>query len=112
GWSARDDWLRGEGMFDAGRYPVMRFRSTELVFVQGRLVAAAGLLTLRDVTRRVSFRVERFQCAPAPGGGRESCAADGISTIRRSDFGMTTALGLVSDDVELSFRVAASRPRH
>lgn len=111
GWSVRDDWLRGESMFDASRYPMMRFRSTGLVFAQGKLVAVVGLLTLRDVTRQVSFRVERFQCGPGPDGLHEGCGAGAQATIRRSDFGMTSALGLVDDEVELSFQVSASRVR-
>jgi len=109
GWGARDDWLRSESMFDASRYPMMRFRSTGLVFSQGRLVSVVGLLTLRDVTRQVSFKVERFQCGLGAERSRDGCGAGALATIRRSDFGMTTALGLVGDEVELSFQVTASR---
>jgi polyisoprenoid-binding protein YceI len=45
GWNARDAWLRGEHMFDVAHYPVMRFRSTELVFDQTRLIGIRGLLS-------------------------------------------------------------------
>jgi polyisoprenoid-binding protein YceI len=109
GWSVRDDWLRSESMFDASRYPMMRFRSTGLVFSQGKLVSVVGLLTLRDVTRQVSFKVERFQCGLGGERSRDGCGAGALATIRRSDFGMNTALGLVGDEVELSFQVTASR---
>jgi polyisoprenoid-binding protein YceI len=33
----------------------------------------------------------------------------GMSTIKRSDFGLTYALGLVGDDIDLSFQVTAFR---
>jgi polyisoprenoid-binding protein YceI len=109
GWGARDAWLRGEDMFDVARYPVMRFRSTQLVFNQDRLIGVAGLLTLRDVTRPVILKIERMQCGSDPDGGREGCGAGAVSTIKRSDFGLTYALGLVGDDIDLSFQVTAFR---
>jgi polyisoprenoid-binding protein YceI len=109
GWGARDAWLRGEDMFDVAHYPVMRFRSTQLVFNQDRLIGMAGLLTLRDVTRPVILKIERMQCGRDPDGGREGCGAGAVSTIKRSEFGLTYALGLVGDDIALSFQVTAFR---
>jgi polyisoprenoid-binding protein YceI len=91
GWGARDAWLRGEDMFDVARFPVIRFHSTQLVFNQNRLIGISGLLTLRDVTRPVSLRVEHMQCGRDPDGGREGCGADAVSTIKRSDFDLPCA---------------------
>ena len=109
GWSVRDAWLRGEDMFDVAHFPVMHFHSTQLVFNHDRLIGIAGMLTLRDVTRPVILRIERIQCGRDPDGGREGCGAGAVSTIKRSDFGLTYALGLVGDDIELSFQVTAFR---
>jgi polyisoprenoid-binding protein YceI len=109
GWSVRDDWLRGEDMFNVTRHPVVRFRSTRLVFDQSRLVGVAGLLTLRDVTRPVVLKVERLECGAEGPGAREGCGASAVSMIKRSDFGMSYALGLVGDEVSLSFQVKANR---
>ena len=111
GWGARDAWLRGEDMFDVARYPVMRFRSTQLVFNQDRLIGIAGLLTLRDVTRPVILKIDRLQCGSDLDGGRDECGAGAVSRIKRSEFGLTYALGLVGDDIDLSFQVTASRIR-
>jgi polyisoprenoid-binding protein YceI len=111
GWRARDAWLRGEDMFDVARYPVMRFRSTQLVFNQDRLIGIAGLLTLRDITRPVTLKIDRMQCGGEAEGGREGCGAGVVSTIKRSDFGLNYALGLVGDDIDLSFQVTAVRVR-
>jgi len=109
GWSARDAWLRGEDMFDVARFPVMRFHSTQLVFNHDRLIGIAGMLTLRDITRPVILKIERMQCGRDPDGDREGCGAGAVSTIKRSDFGLTYALGLVGDDIELTFQVTAFR---
>lgn len=109
GWGARDAWLRGEDMFDVANFPVMRFQSTQLVFNQERLIGIAGLLTLRGVTRPVILKIERMQCGLVPDSGREGCGAAAVSTIKRSDFGLTYALGLVGDDIDLAFQVMAYR---
>jgi polyisoprenoid-binding protein YceI len=111
GWDARDAWLRSEYMFDVAHYPVMHFRSTQLVFDQARLIGIVGLLTLRDVTRPIMLKIERMQCGRELEGGREGCGAGAVSTIKRSDFGLTFALGLVGDDIDLSFQVTAVRVR-
>ena len=109
GWGLRDTWLRGEDMFDVANFPVMRFRSTQLVFNEERLIGIAGLLTLRGVTRPVVLKIERLQCGPVPDSGREGCGAGAVSTIKRSDFGLTYAMGLIGDEIDLKFQVIAHR---
>ena len=109
GWSVRDAWLRGEDMFDVAHFPVMHFHSTQLVFDHDHLIGIAGMLTLRDVTRPVILKIERIQCGREPDSGREGCGASAVSTIKRSEFALTYALGLVGDDIELSFQVTAFR---
>lgn len=111
GWGLRDTWLRGEDMFDVANFPVMRFRSTSLVFDQERLIGISGLLTLRGVTRPVVLKIDRLQCGPVPDSERESCGAGAVSTIKRSDFGLTYAMGLIGDDIDLKFHVIAYRVR-
>jgi polyisoprenoid-binding protein YceI len=109
GWAARDAFLRGEDMFDTARYPVVRFRSTRLAFDSARLVGVSGELTMHNVTRPVELHVVRLDCGRDPATGREGCGADVDTTIKRSDFGMRYALGIVGDDIGLSFQVTAFR---
>ena len=109
GWSVRDDFIRGENMFDTARYPIVRFRSTQLIFDQVRLIGAAGELTLHNVTRPIVLKVERIECGPEPGSGREGCGVTVVSSIKRSEFGMRFALPLVGDEIDLSFHLTAHR---
>jgi polyisoprenoid-binding protein YceI len=109
GWAVRDAWLRGEDMFDVARFPVVRFESTQLVFNQERLIGISGLLTLHGVTRPVVLKIERMQCGVIPDSGREGCGAGASASIKRSDFGLTYALGLIGDEIDLNFQVVAYR---
>lgn len=111
GFGIRDAWLRGDDMFDVARFPVIRFQSTQLVFNQDRLIGITGLLTLHGVTRPVVLKIDRIQCGVIPGSGREGCGAGASSAIKRSDFGLTYAMGLVGDDIDLTFEVVAYRAR-
>ncbi|MEP6996027.1 MAG: YceI family protein [Betaproteobacteria bacterium] len=109
GWAARDAFLRGEDMFDTARYPVVRFRSTQLNFDSARLVGVAGELTMHNVTRSVALHVVRLDCGKDPDSGRDGCGAEVDTVIKRSDFGMNYAMGIVGDDIGLSFQVTAFR---
>jgi polyisoprenoid-binding protein YceI len=109
GWAARDAFLRGQDMFDTAHYPVVRFRSTRLTFDSARLVEVAGELTMHNVTRPVELHVDWLDCGKDPDSGREGCGAEVGTVIKRSDFGMSYALGLVGDDVGLTFQVSAFR---
>ncbi|HEV8553350.1 MAG TPA: YceI family protein [Casimicrobiaceae bacterium] len=111
GWNVRDEFLRGENMFDAAHYPVVRFHSTQLIFDRERLIGVDGELTLRDVTRPVALKVERLECGREPDSGREGCGAGVATSIKRSDFGMNYAPTLIGDDIDLSFQVTAFRIR-
>lgn len=108
GWSVRDDFIRGEHMFDASQFPEVHFRSGQLAFDGSRLAGATGELTVRDVTRPVAVRVERMDCR-SDDRAIERCAVAVISSIRRSDFGMSFALPFVGDEVALSFYLSARR---
>lgn len=105
GWTLRDSFLRGESMFDVEHHPVVRFRSTHLVFAAGRLAQVEGELTLRGVTRPVTLAVTGMDC-PAD---RARCTAHVDGSLRRRDFGMDFGWPLIGDDVALSFTIVAVR---
>ncbi|HEX8012198.1 MAG TPA: YceI family protein [Casimicrobiaceae bacterium] len=109
GWPVRDNFIRGESMVDAARHPMVRFRSTELTFDRGRLAGAVGQLTLHEVTRPVAVKVARLECGPLPGSGLPGCGVAVVSSIKRSDFGMSFGLPFVGDDIDLSFHLTAVR---
>jgi polyisoprenoid-binding protein YceI len=109
GWALRDAFIRGENMFDVEHHPVVRFRSTRLVFDDARLVRVEGELTLRGVTRPLLLAVERVECGAQPPGAGALCAADVDGVIRRRDFGMDFAWPLIGDEVSLRFVIGAVR---
>jgi len=111
GWDARDEFIRGENMFDAAHFPSLRFRSTRLVFEGGVLRAVDGEFTLRGVTLPIRLEVRELRCSPMPTGAREACRALVVGQISRAAFGMDYAYPLIGDEVELEFSITALRIR-
>lgn len=106
GWSLRDAFIRGENMFDVDHHPIVRFRSTRLVFTGGRLAGVEGDLTLRGVTRPVTLAVSGVDCG---GDARARCVAEVDGSLHRREFGMDFAWPLIGDDVQLRFAIVALR---
>jgi polyisoprenoid-binding protein YceI len=101
GSSQRDRSVLSPRFLDPDLYPVMTFRS-------GRIDAAgrelAGVLTVRDVTRPVTFTVTR--CAAS---GRRSFTASATARIDRTEFGITAARGLAARYLDVTVEVQCVR---
>lgn len=111
GWGLRDAFLRGEAMFDAERFPVIRFRSTHLAYAAAQLVGVDGEVTLRGVTQPVHLAVNGLRCVSARTHDREECGAQVTTTLSRAAFGMTYAYPFVGDRIDLDFAITARRVR-
>lgn len=104
---AHDGWVRSDEFFAAAAHPQIRFRSApfalDLLEAGGEL---AGVLTLRGITRDVSFAVEPSHCEPR----RDArCTIEVRGQVSRSAFGMASRPGTVSDRVFLRLLVSAAR---
>lgn len=84
----RDAHLGSADFFDAERYPEITFKSNA-IFPQGDgHYTASGELTIREITRPVSFDVELLGTGVDGQGGQHLGAAATV-TIDRTDFGLT-----------------------
>jgi polyisoprenoid-binding protein YceI len=90
--------LKRDDYFDSERYPVMRFKSQDLVFEGDVPVAANGEFTLHGVTRPLTLKISDFRCATHPYFRRAMCGAEVSATIRRSEFGMTSGIPTAAGD--------------
>ena len=102
-----DENLQGEDFFDAAKFPQIVFNSSDFVFDGDRVTAANGNLTIRGITRPVSFNLTFFHCAVHPFFKKKACGADMTAHIKRSEFGMTKFLPVLADEVLLRVNVEA-----
>lgn len=102
-----DEHLKSPDFFDAAKYPTITFKSTEARFKGDKLTALTGDLTLHGVTKPVNLKVKSFACKEHPMKKVPACGADAVATLKRSDWGITTYVPAVGDEVKLSIQVEA-----
>ncbi|GMM92114.1 YceI family protein [Qipengyuania sp. MTN3-11] len=76
------------------------------VHEDGTSATVSGQLTMNGITRPVSMDVQFTGAGAHPRSGVETIGFEGTTEIRRSEFGIDTAIPLVSDEVELTISAA------
>ena len=106
GNAQRDGHVRSADFFEVETYPTWAFRSTA-IRADGDEYSLDGELTIKGVTRPVSFVLEANGFGPdAYGGTRAGFSA--ATTINRSDFGVDIAMPLDGGGVVVSDKVAVT----
>jgi len=85
----RDADLRSPTYFDVAKYPTMTFRSTSIVAKDDSNFTVTGNLTIKDVTKPVSFPVQVVGIIPEGKGWRVGYTAQ--LQIDRRDWGIVDA---------------------
>ena len=104
-----DDHMKSEDFFNVAKFPTITYSSDAIHFEGDKPVAAEGQLTLLGVTRPVNLKIERFTCGVNPIVKKDLCAADIVTTLKRSEFGMSKYLPGISDEVRVRVPVEAYR---
>lgn len=108
----RDAHLRTNDFFAMDEYPEITFQSTGIKQVNDTEFEVTGDLTMRDVTKPVTFAVE-FLGAAVDAAGATRIGFEGSVTVNRKDWGINWNAALeaggvlVSEKVVLEFEVAA-----
>ncbi len=110
GLALRDDILRSEDWFNAKSFPDILFRSERFVFTGEQLSAVDGKLVMLGEIRPVRLDIARFKCGLNLASRKRGCGADAVTTLRRSDFGLTNGLPFIGDEVRLRIQVEAYTP--
>lgn len=108
----RDGHLRTNDFFDAPNHPEITFTSTRIEQIADDTFTVTGDLTIKGITRPVTVELVYTGSAVDPYGNTR-VGFEGVSTINRSDFGITfnatldTGGVLVSDKITLEFDISA-----
>ena len=105
----RDDyvtWVKSAEFFDVARHPRIRFESApfplSLLDDGGDII---GDLTLRGETHATHFNIDPSSCE----AGTPDCPVYANGTIPRSEFGMKSHRGTLSDKVKLYFTIFVAK---
>lgn len=109
----RDDHLKSAEFFDAAKYPTITFVSKSLTGANGQYVLT-GDLTIKDVTKEVSFPVNIAGPVKSP-FGTTVIGITGQLTINRQDYNVSFNKNLdnggllVANDVNIVINIEANQ---
>ena len=106
---SRDEHLRQADFFNVAEFPRMTYKSTKVNFGAELPASVEGNLTLLGVTRPVTLTFERFKCGQNPFNKKDRCGGNATAKIKRSDFGMKTAIPAVGDEIALNIEFEGDR---
>jgi polyisoprenoid-binding protein YceI len=105
-----DEVLKSKDFFDAAAYPTAVFESTSITPAGQNMAKVSGNLTIHGVTKPATLNVTLNKLGEnmfkAPTAGFAATAA-----LKRSDFGMTTYLPALGDEVTLDIESEANQPQ-
>ncbi|AJD90047.1 hypothetical protein JMA_07300 [Jeotgalibacillus malaysiensis] len=108
----RDNHLRSADFFEVETYPEITFRSTDVKKIGEDEYEMTGDVTIKDVTRQETFKVEYEGSGQDPWGNQKvGFTADG--KINRKNYGLTwnqtleTGGVLVGEDIKINLQIQA-----
>ncbi len=101
-----DDELKSADWLNAGKYPAMTFRSTSVTSTGAGSADVAGLLTLHGVTKPLTLHAKFVGAGVNLLDRKETVGFSLTGALKRSDYGVTKYVPLVSDDVQLMISAA------
>ncbi|MFD8223524.1 YceI family protein [Streptomyces massasporeus] len=106
----RDAHVRASDLLDVEKRPTMTYRSTR-VWGEGEDWAMEGELTIGDVTRPVTFAVEFGGLVDVPMDGSRHAGFEATGEIRRSEFGLDFAPGVLGDVIKIQLDMQFVEPK-
>lgn len=104
-----DEHLKTKDFFDVATYPTATFASDKVVMTGKKTADVHGKLALHGVTKPVTLKV-RLNKAGENMFKLQTAGFTASATIKRSDFGMTTYLPGLGDEVTLAIEAEANLP--
>lgn len=105
-----NEHLLGKDFFEAAKFPTATFVSTGITGdTSGKDITVAGNLTLHGITRPVTLKARFVGAGTNKMNKKATIGFRATATIKRSDFGISYALPVVSDEVALTINAAFER---
>jgi len=96
------DELKGAQWFDTAKFPSATFTSTKVVSGSNGETTITGNLTLHGVTKPVVLHAHLVGAGVNPIDKAYTLGFEATGTIKRSEFGVSTYVPVVGDDVQLT----------
>ena len=100
-----NEHLQSADFFDVAKFPTAHFESTSIA-ASGTTARISGNLTLHGVTKPVVLEARFIGAGGNPMSKIETIGFSATTSIKRSDFGITKLVPMVTDQVDLRINAA------
>ncbi|MBC2242783.1 polyisoprenoid-binding protein [Listeria booriae] len=111
----RDGHLKSPDFFDVENHPSITFQSTNIVADGSNEYKVTGDLTIRTITKPITFNVEYEGTSKDPMSGNMIAGFEGTGKFNRKDFELNynavleTGGVLIGDEVKLNIQIEVSK---
>lgn len=108
-----DKWnrkMRGKTYFNTSAHPTITFESTRIEDLGDDRMSVYGDLSILDTTRSIRLDMTLNKVGLNIASGRKTAGFSGSALLHRSDFGMSSHLKYIGDEVEIRLEVEGSVP--
>jgi polyisoprenoid-binding protein YceI len=107
GYATFNEHIQAPDFLDTAQFPTATFKSTKVDFAGDKPTAIHGNLTIKGVTKPVTFKVTHFVSMPHPMLKKDAIGADASTVIKRSEFNAGKYAPNVGDEVTISVALEA-----
>jgi len=107
--AGRDKHLSSPDFFDVAKYPTLTFVSTSVKEGAKGKLEVTGAFTLHGVTKTITIPVTSLGTSAGMKPGTFVAGFEGKVDIKRSEYGMSTYIPAVGDEVEISLNIEADK---
>jgi polyisoprenoid-binding protein YceI len=99
-----NEHMKGEKLFDAKKFPEITFKSTKFEKTGEKTGKVTGDLTVKGVTKPATLDVTLNYAGPHPVSKKPYIGVGAVTTIKRTDFGVSQGAPFVSEDVTIEIQ--------
>lgn len=104
----RDKHLRSDDFLDVTKFPKATFNSESIKFSDDDNATVTGTFTLKGITKTITFPITKIGEGSDPWGGYR-VGFTGETSLKLTDYGITTNLGPASASVNMTFNLEGVR---
>ena len=106
----RDTIIKGDRWLNVTQFPTMTFRSTAVQITDATHAQVTGDLTLMGQTHPLTLAVTLNKIGATPDGA-QAAGFTATGVVHRSQWGLTTATGLIGDEIVITIEALGALPR-
>lgn len=102
-----DEHLKGAVFFDVAKYPLATFVSNKINLVKKNKAKVTGILTVHGISKPITLDVMLNKIGINPITNKKTVGFTASTKLNRSDFGITTLLPGLGDEVKINIEAEA-----